>query len=102
MEAVEVFGFEGPLLDIIQRTDLTQVAVMTIPPDGDSGPADPNEQSDQVILILRGKARVKVGDEEKTFGPGTSVLVPAGVNSRVQNAGDKPLFLYVVTATAVA
>jgi mannose-6-phosphate isomerase-like protein (cupin superfamily) len=101
MDAVEVFKFEGPLLDVIQKTDLTQVAVMTIPPDGNSGDMEINENSDLTILVLRGKARVKVGSEENTFTPGTSIIVPVGVNSFITNTGDKPLFIYLVSTTAL-
>jgi len=101
MDAVEVFGSEGPLLDIIQRTELTQVSVMTIPPEGNSGPMDINETSDQVVLILRGKARIKVGTEENTFAPGTSILVPAGMDHNISNAGDVPLFVYCVTTSSI-
>ena len=101
MDAVEVFSSEGPLLDIIQRTEFTQISVMTIPPEGDSGPMDVNETSDQVMLILRGKARIKVGSEENTFAPGTSILVPVGVNHYITNAGDVPLFVYCVTCSSI-
>lgn len=101
MDAVEVFKFEGPLLDVIQKTELTQVSVMTIPPESDSGDMEINENSDLVILILRGKARIKVGSEENTFIPGTSIVVPVGIKSFITNAGDKPLFLYVITTTSL-
>ena len=62
---------------------------------------DINEQADQVILILRGKARIKVGDEEKTLVPGFSILVPAGVVYHIYNTGEKPLFIYQVTASTM-
>lgn len=101
MDAVEVFKFEGPLLDVIQKTELTQVSVMTIPAEGNSGNMEINENSDLIILVLRGKARVKIGREEKTFAPGTSIIVPAGISSLITNSGDKPLFLYLVTTISI-
>ncbi|OGQ37232.1 MAG: hypothetical protein A3F16_04325 [Deltaproteobacteria bacterium RIFCSPHIGHO2_12_FULL_43_9] len=101
MDAVEVFKFEGPLMEIIQKTDLTQVSVMTIPPEETSGDMEINETSDQVVLILKGKARIKVGSEEKTFIPGISIIVPAGADYFITNTGDKPLFLYIVSTTSI-
>lgn len=100
MDAIEVFKFEGPLIEIIQKTDLTQVSTMTIPSEERSD-LEINETSDQVLLILRGKARIKVGSEEKTFIPGTSIIIPAGENSYIVNTGEKPLFLYLVSTTSI-
>jgi quercetin dioxygenase-like cupin family protein len=36
----------------------------------------PNEQ---VIVVLRGRMRFRVGGDERVVGPGDAVLVPAGV-----------------------
>lgn len=41
----------------------------------------PNEQ---VQVILKGRARYRIGDEKKELGPGEAVLIPANVEHEVE------------------
>jgi quercetin dioxygenase-like cupin family protein len=43
--------------------------------------AHPNEQ---IMVILKGKGKWRVGNEEKILGPGDAVLMPANVEHEVQ------------------
>jgi quercetin dioxygenase-like cupin family protein len=41
----------------------------------------PNEQ---VMVVLKGKARLRIGTEEKVIGPGEAALTPANVDHDLQ------------------
>jgi mannose-6-phosphate isomerase-like protein (cupin superfamily) len=53
--------------------------------------------SDKVYLVLSGRARVTLGDEEADLGPEEAVLCPAGSPHGVANRSDEPVALLVVT-----
>jgi mannose-6-phosphate isomerase-like protein (cupin superfamily) len=53
--------------------------------------------SDKVYLVVSGRARVTLGDEEAELGPEEAVLCPAGVRHGVAHAGEGPATLLVVT-----
>jgi len=58
-----------------------EVAFMHYPGGTVANPhAHPNEQ---VQVILKGKARYRVGGEEKILGPGEAVLIPANTEHEV-------------------
>jgi len=45
--------------------------------------------------VVRGTARIRVGDEEQVCEPGTGVFIPANASHRVHNDGTETLeFLY--------
>jgi len=47
-------------------------------------------------VVVRGEARVTLGDEVLALGPNRSVCIPVGVKHRLENPGDKPLHLIEV------
>ncbi len=49
---------------------------------------------EQLINVVAGKAWFKVGDEEKTVGPGEIVHIPAGTVHQFKNRGDEE-FVYL-------
>jgi len=53
--------------------------------------------SDKVYLVVSGRARVTLGDEEADLGPEEAVLCAAGVPHGVANASEEPVTLLVVT-----
>jgi mannose-6-phosphate isomerase-like protein (cupin superfamily) len=48
------------------------------------------------VLILDGRARVVLGDDDFEAGAGDAVWAPAGVPHRFSNPGDGPLRFYWV------
>lgn len=75
---------------VIETGEHTQVVVMSIPPDGEIG-EEIHEDNDQLLMVVSGEARLLLGDEETEFEEGDAVLVPAGINHNVMNAGNDSL-----------
>jgi mannose-6-phosphate isomerase-like protein (cupin superfamily) len=65
------------------------------------GAADPQQPhtEDEVYHVLRGRARVRVADEERPVGPGDTIYVAAGVEHRFFAISEE-LALLVVFAPA--
>ncbi len=97
MDVVDVFAHRGRFFQVLQATERTQTAVMTIAPGADAGPEEQHE-GDQVIYVVEGEAIVRLGDTEHTTGPGALVVVPAGRRHHVRNPGRTPLFFVTVYA----
>ncbi len=96
-DPVDVHRHRGQFFAVLQETERSQTAVMTIAPRQDAGPEETHD-GDQIVLVLEGEARVRVDGAEHRAGPGTSIVIPAGARHHVQNAGDTPLFFYTVYA----
>ena len=56
-------------------------------PPGDAIGLHRHLREDEIILITRGTARVQLGKEYFTGGPGTTVFIPQGTCIAVQNVG---------------
>ena len=54
--------------------------------------------SDKVYFVLDGVGTFRIGDEERSVGPATAVLAPAGVTHAVRNAGPSRLAVLVFMA----
>jgi mannose-6-phosphate isomerase-like protein (cupin superfamily) len=82
---------------VLHTGQRTQLVVMSIPRGGDIG-AETHAHVEQLVFVLRGQARVQLGDAISTAGPGQMVVVPAGVRHNVTNTGDDSLQLYTIYA----
>lgn len=73
---------------VLQTTERTQTAMMTLDP-GESSSEKPNthKSSDQVLLVMEGELRAKIGDNEITLSRGDVVIVPAGTPHKFSNSG---------------
>jgi len=60
-------------------------------PPGDSIPVHRHLREDEIILITRGSARVQLGREFLTAGPGATVFIPQGTCIAVVNVGPDTL-----------
>jgi mannose-6-phosphate isomerase-like protein (cupin superfamily) len=59
----------------------------------------PHEHApEQVYVIVSGRGRMRVGDEERDLERGAIALVPSGSTHGITNIGDEPL-VYVSAAT---
>lgn len=78
----------GAGFDVLQTSERTQTAMMTLGP-GESSSEKPNthKSSDQVLLVIEGELRAEVGDDRLTLGRGDVVIVPAGTPHKFTNSG---------------
>jgi len=84
---------------VLETTEHSQTAVMTLEAgaaSGDRAEAHPN--SDQTFLVIDGEVIGEIGSEKVILLAGDSVIVPAGVKYRFQNAGDKRAVTFSVYA----
>lgn len=64
------------------KGDKLEVALISYPAGTEAKPhAHPNEQFQ---ILIRGKARYRVGAQEKVLGPGEVVLIPANTEHEIQ------------------
>lgn len=54
--------------------------------------------SEQVLYVVEGEAKVRLGDEERRIGPGAVVVVPKDVVHSIENSGDDQLVVMMVSA----
>jgi mannose-6-phosphate isomerase-like protein (cupin superfamily) len=97
MSVVNVFAHRGQFFRVLQETERSQTAVMTVAPGADAGPAEVHD-ADQIVYVVEGEAIVKLGDDEHKAGPGALVMIPAGTRHHVRNPGATPLFFLTVYA----
>ena len=87
----------GDFFRVLQETERSQTAVMTVAPGQDAGPEE-THAADQILYVIDGQAEVRVGNELATAGPGTLVTIPAGTPHHVRSTGAVPLFFLTVYA----
>ena len=58
------------------------------------------DSAEEVLVVLEGTAEAVVGDERRTAGAGTLVVVPAMAPHEVTNVGDGPLRVLGVFSSA--
>jgi len=94
---VDVGRSQGKFFEILQETERSQTAVMTIGPGADAGPEE-THAGDQIIYVIEGDAVLRVEGREHRAGAGACVMIPADTPHHVRNEGDSPLFFLSVYA----
>ena len=94
---VDAFKHRGRFFEILQQTERSQTAVMTVGPGRDTGPEE-THPGDQIIYVIEGEAVVRVAGKEHRAGPGSVLMVAAETPHHVTNAGKVPLFFMTVYA----
>jgi mannose-6-phosphate isomerase-like protein (cupin superfamily) len=97
MDVRDVLRHRGEFFRVLQQTERSQTAVMTIGPGEDAGPEE-THRADQIIYIVEGEALVRVGDEEQRAAAGALVMIPAGARHHVHNPGRVALFFVTIYA----
>ena len=100
MSVMNLGEFRGRFFEVLQETAQSQTAVMTIAPGEDAGPEEVHA-GDQIIYVIEGEARVRLGEATQSTGPGACVMIPAGTRHHVENTGRTPLFCLTVYAPPV-
>jgi mannose-6-phosphate isomerase-like protein (cupin superfamily) len=76
---------------VLQTTDRSQTAMMTLEPGAATGEkAEAHDKSDQVLLMLDGELIGEVGEERPRLKKGDVIVIEAGTKHRFANASDKP------------
>ena len=72
--------------EVLQTTKRTQTAMMTLKPGKSSG-SEPegHKNSDQVLLVLKGKVEGEIADETLTLREGDVIVIPAGTRHKFSN-----------------
>ena len=94
---VDVGRYRGQFFEVLQETDRSQTAVMTIAPGRDAGPEE-THAGDQIVYVLEGEGVVRVDGEEHQAAAGACVMIPAGARHHVKNSGAVPLFFLTIYA----
>src|SRR5438270_9387052 len=97
MDVVDALAHRGRFFRVLQQTERSQTAVMTIAPGEDGGPPE-EHAGDQIVYVVEGEAVLTIGAQEHRAGPGTLALIPAGPRHHVRNPGRAPLFFVTVYA----
>src|SRR5439155_13457911 len=58
MSVVNVFAHRGEFFRVLQATERSQTAVMTVAPGADAGPAEVHD-ADQIVYVVEGEALVR-------------------------------------------
>ena len=87
----------GAFFRVLQQTERSQVAVMTIAAGADGGPEE-EHGGDQVVYVIDGEALLRVGGVEHHVRAGSVVTIPARTLHHVRNPGTSPLFFLTVYA----
>ena len=95
MDVVDTGRYRGEFFKVLQQTERSQTAVMTIGPGADGGPEERHE-GDQIVYVVEGEAIVRIGEVEHRAGAGALVVIPAGARHHVRNPGRAPLFFVTV------
>jgi mannose-6-phosphate isomerase-like protein (cupin superfamily) len=95
MSVMDLNEYRGRFFEVLQETERSQTAVMTIGPGEDAGPEEVHA-GDQVIYVIEGEARVRLGEATHAAGPGACVMIPAGTRHHLENTGRTPLFCLTV------
>ena len=94
---VDIHAYRGRFFEVLQQTERTQTAVMTIAPGQDGGPAE-THAGDQIVFVVEGEAIVTVEAIAHQARAGACALIPAGALHHVRNPGPRPLFFLTVYA----
>jgi mannose-6-phosphate isomerase-like protein (cupin superfamily) len=71
--------------------------MMTLAPGASTGKkAEAHKESDQILLMLKGKLSGKVGEEKVRLEKGDVLVIPAGTPHRFKNRGRKPAVTFNV------
>lgn len=97
MFSTELASHKGAFFRVLHTTPRSQLAVMTIPPGDEAGPAETHDTQDQTIVVLEGAMLARVWEDihprEVRGGPGFALVIPAGTKHWVRSVGSAPLLL---------
>jgi mannose-6-phosphate isomerase-like protein (cupin superfamily) len=99
MKKLKINEYKGSFFEVLQITENSQIAVMTIKPGGDSG-ADGKHKGDQIVYIIEGEGKIKIPEEEIELIAGELAIIPEKTDHLVINTGKSDLFFLTIYAPA--
>jgi mannose-6-phosphate isomerase-like protein (cupin superfamily) len=96
-DVVDALAHRGQYFRVLQQTERSQTAVMTIGPGEDAGPEE-EHAGDQILYVVEGEAIVRIAGREHRAAAGSLVIIPARTSHHVANPGRTPLFFVTVYA----
>jgi mannose-6-phosphate isomerase-like protein (cupin superfamily) len=94
---VDISCYRGEFFKIVQGTSLSQIGVMTLQPDQDSGPEETHE-GDQIIYVIEGRIDLVIDERNESAKAGTIVTIPAKARHHLYNRADEVAFLLTIYA----
>lgn len=95
----------GGFWNVVNTTDRSQIAVMTVEPGEVAGGPNTHPDSDQVALVLGGQATIRAWEDgedaeptERVCPQGAIVHLPAGTQHWVKSTGEEELVFFSVYA----
>jgi mannose-6-phosphate isomerase-like protein (cupin superfamily) len=85
--------------EVLQTHQRSQTAMMTLPSGQSTGEkAEAHAESDQVLLVLKGRLTGEIGNERAKLKKGDVIVIPAGVKHRFTGKGKKGAVTFNVYA----
>lgn len=82
---------------VLQTTDRSQTAVMTLKPGASTGDhPESHEKSQQVLLLVEGEVLAELDQEQERLKAGDVVVIPPGVKHKFTNQGRTPAVTFNV------
>lgn len=75
--------------EVLQTSERSQTAMMTLAPGKSSGEKAEAHDGDQVLLILKGELIGEVGGEDLSLKKGDVIIISGGVKHRFTNRSQK-------------
>lgn len=82
---------------VVYTGNKSQLVLMSIPPKGDIG-METHHDTDQILVIVEGKGKTILNDQESPIAEHDLVFVSAGTEHNFINTGDTDLKLFTVYA----
>lgn len=93
---IDVHQEKGERFRVLQTTERTQIATMTLPPGGTAVEEEGHASSDQVIYVVEGRIELEVHGEKREMRAGEVALIPAASSYRMRVVGRRPCTLFNV------
>lgn len=100
MEIHSILKHKGEFFTVLETTDKSQIACMTIAASKDSG-AYGQHAGDQLIYVIEGAGEIEVENERKNISEGEAFIIPAGARHKAYAAKDEGLFFVTIYAPPV-
>ena len=93
---IDVHQAKGERFKVLQTTDRTQLAMMTLPPGGTTSNEEGLTESDQVLYVVEGRIELTVGDEKRELRAGEVAIVPAATAHKIRVMGRRSATMFNV------
>ena len=97
MQVYHLKEYKGEFFKILGQTKKSQLGVMTLEPNSDSGPEEIHG-GDQLIYIIEGEAHVEVNKQVGVVREGMAAIIPAGSQHHIYNRSNNAVFFLTIYA----